>query len=69
MYSNEEFCSLYSQPDQIGEVEMGWVCSRRGSDKKCMRYFVSEDGKEGDHLEGLDVDGTVILKELLKALE
>jgi hypothetical protein len=45
---------------------MDWVCSTHGSDKKCIRYILSEDVKERGHLEGLDEDGTVIIKELLR---
>jgi hypothetical protein len=30
---------------------MDWVCSTRGSDKKCIRYFLSGDVKEKGHLE------------------
>ena len=45
---------------------MDYVCSTRGSGKKCIRHFLSEDMKEGGHLESLEEDGTVIIKEILR---
>jgi hypothetical protein len=45
---------------------MGGACSTYVGEEKCIQHFCGEDLKEGDHLEDSGVDGSMILKWVLK---
>jgi hypothetical protein len=62
---NEELNDVYSSPNIIWLIkknEIGRACGTRGRQESCIHGFSGEDLREGDHLEGLGIDGKIILK-------
>jgi hypothetical protein len=59
---------LYFLPDIITDDETDGGCGTYGEEEKCIQSFGGET-KEIGHLEDLDVDGRIILKQVLKKIE
>jgi hypothetical protein len=64
--SNEELNVLYSSPTIVWVIKsrrMRWMghVARMGRQKMCIQSFWWGKQRKGDHLEELDVDGSIIL--------
>jgi hypothetical protein len=66
---NVELNDVYSSPNIILLIKkngVGRACGTRGGQERCIHGFSLGDLREGDHLEGLGIDGRIILKQIFK---
>ena len=60
------FLTKYNSGDQIKEHKMGMACGMCGENRNAYRSLVGTRRKETTHTQDLGLDGTIILKLILK---
>jgi hypothetical protein len=65
----DSLLSNYCPGNQIKKNEMVGTCSTYREEEKCTQGFGGGNLKERDHLEDPGIDGTIILKWIIKKLD